>query len=71
MNLIERLAAHRAGQLLNKQRQTPHVCNSLDELRGWLDAANVQWFVNQGVTLADHERLVEQVQAALKGAQRL
>jgi hypothetical protein len=71
MNLTDYLAAKQIGQLIHQYDQPLDACQQPAHFDGWLDAANVQWFTaNQGVTVGDHDRLVERVQVAVKVEQR-
>lgn len=42
------------------------VCENDEEVRGWLDAANLAWWQAQQARIADHERLCEDVRLAVE-----
>jgi hypothetical protein len=70
MNLTEQLAAQRMGSILHHGRQPVANCQNLEEVRGWVDAANVRYLIQTGATLADHARLVTLVETAVSEAQK-
>jgi len=62
--------AQRIGGELHKLGMGPRMCGNLEEIRGWLQAANGQWYQTQQASLADHERLVALIKRAAEEAQK-
>lgn len=62
------IPAQRIGADLYRCGAPISACGNAEEIRGWLQAANEEFITGQQATEADHQRLVDLVQAAVEEA---
>lgn len=55
------------GAAMHANRIGLAACRTIEQLRGWLDAANVEYLSGAGAAQFDHESLVDAAKRLLKG----